>query len=71
LNAQNIYVERSNKLLEYQNFLQHCSLFLSPNKIIFLLKIIFRSVSKFSNTSRKLFFFVYNFDLKFYSVYIT
>jgi len=23
-----IYVERSNYLLEYQNFLQHCSLFL-------------------------------------------
>jgi len=59
LNYQNIYVTRSNKLLEYQNVLQHFSLILrfQQNYFCWSNEIIFRSISsKILDPSSKLFF---------------
>jgi len=61
LSYQNNYVERSNKLLEYQHLLQHCLLFLRFQQNYFddaiKLSVLFRSVfSKILDSSTKLFF---------------
>jgi len=67
LKYQNNYVERSNQLnnLEYQNFLQHCSLFLKISTKLFLdlySKILHPSAKSFLS-ARKFFLVEINISL--------